>query len=261
MKKYVVVTGASSGIGYETAKRFAQHGKNIIAVARSKEKLEKLKNEILNTDNLSAEVIIKTYDLTKKENIYTLYNSVKDLDIETWINNAGFGDYCSVENQNLTKMEDMLSLNVEAVSLFSALYVRDFADKEGTQLINVSSVGGYTIVPTAVTYCATKFFVGAFTEGLSRELFASGAKMRAKVFAPAATKTNFGNIANDITDYDYDKAFGRYHSCKQVVDFLIQLYESDKPVGLVNRETFEFSLSDYCFSYVQKVQTLQKTQT
>ncbi|WP_024468442.1 SDR family NAD(P)-dependent oxidoreductase, partial [Treponema pedis] len=105
--------GASSGIGYEAAKRFAQRGKNIIAVARSKEKLENLKNEILGTDNASAEVIIKAYDLTQKENIYAVYNSVKDLDIEAWINNAGFGDYCSVGNQTLTKMEDMLSLNIE----------------------------------------------------------------------------------------------------------------------------------------------------
>nr|WP_252722926.1 SDR family NAD(P)-dependent oxidoreductase [Treponema pedis] len=213
---------------------------------------------MLGTDNAQAEVIIKAYDLTQKENIYAVYNFVKDLDIETWINNAGFGDYCSVGNQNLTKMEDMLSLNIEAVALFSALYVRDFADKEHTQLINVSSVGGYTIVPTAVTYCATKFFVGAFTEGLSRELSAAGAKMQAKVFAPAATKTNFGNVANGITDYDYDKAFGKYHSCKQAVDFLMQLYDSDKPLGIVDRETFEFSLSDYRFPYVQKPQTLQK---
>ena len=258
MKKYVVITGASSGIGYEAAKRFAQRGKNIIAVARTKEKLEKLKTEIAGAGNASAEVIIKVYDLTEKENIYALYNSVKELDIETWINNAGFGDYCSVENQNLAKLEDMLKLNVEAVALFSALYVQDFANKENTQLINVSSVGGYTIVPSAVSYCATKFFAASFTEGLSRELSAAGAKMQAKVFAPAATKTNFGNIANDITDYDYDKAFGTYHSCAQAVDFLMQLYDSDKPLGIVNRETFEFSLSDYRFPYVQKPQTLQK---
>lgn len=258
MKKHVVITGASSGIGYEAAKRFAQRGKNIVAVARNEEKLAKLKAEITGMVNPPVEVIIKTYDLTQKENIYAVYNSVKDLDIEAWINNAGFGDYCSVGNQNLAKMEDMLSLNIEAVALFSALYVRDFADKEHTQLINVSSVGGYTIVPTAVTYCATKFFVASFTEGLSHELSAAGAKMKAKVFAPAATKTNFGNIANDITNYDYDKAFGKYHSCKQAVDFLMQLYDSDKPLGIVNRETFEFSLSDYRFPYVQKPQTLQR---
>ena len=143
----------------------------------------------------------------------------------------------------------MLKLNIEAVAIFSTLYTRDYRNKENTQLINISSVGGYTIVPTAIMYCSTKFFISAFTEGLSHELIESGAKLRAKVFAPAATKTNFGNIANNITNYDYDKAFGIYHSCKKTVDFLMKLYDSSFPVGLVNRETFTFNLCDYQFSY------------
>ena len=76
-----------------------------------------------------------------------------------------------------------------------------------TQLINLSSCGGYTIVPTAVTYCATKFYVSTFTEGVAWELIESGAKMRAKVLAPAATQTEFGKKANNVDTYDYDKAF------------------------------------------------------
>ncbi len=198
MSKYVAITGASSGIGYETAKRFAQRGKNLIIIARSADKLE---------------------------------------------------HYRGVHDQDLSKMENMLSLNIEALAILSTLYTRDYRNKENTQLINISSVGGYTIVPTAVMYCSTKFFVSAFTEGLSHELIESGAKMRAKVLAPAATKTNFGNVANNITDYDYDKSFGTYHTCGQTVDFLMQLYDSSLPVGLVNRETFTFDLCDYQFNY------------
>ncbi len=248
MSKYVAITGASSGIGYETAKRFAQRGKNLIIIARSADNLDRLKNEIKGIDS-SLEVIAKPTDLSQKENVYALYESLKGLDIETWINNAGFGDYRSVHNQDLTKMENMLSLNIEAVAILSTLYTHDYRDKENTQIINISSVGGYTIVPTAVMYCSTKFFVSAFTEGLSHELIETGAKMRAKVLAPAATKTNFGNVANNITDYDYDKAFGTYHTCGQTVDFLMQLYDSSLPVGLVNRETFTFELCDYQFNY------------
>ena len=156
MSKYVAITGASSGIGYETAKRFAQRGKNLIIIARNADKLGQLKNEIKEIDN-SLEVIVKPTDLSKKENIYALYESLKGLDIETWINNAGFGDYRSVHNQDLTKMENMLSLNIEAVAILSTLYTHDYRDKENTQIINISSVGGYTIVPTAVMYCSTKF--------------------------------------------------------------------------------------------------------
>ena len=248
MNKYVAITGASSGIGYEAAKRFAQRGKNLIIIARNTDKLEELKKEITMIDS-SLEVVVTPADLSKKENVYSLYESLKSLDIETWINNAGFGDYRCVHNLDLVKMENMLSLNIEAVAILSTLYTCDYRDTDNTQLINISSVGGYTIVPTAVMYCSTKFFVSAFTEGLSHELIETGAKMRVKVFAPAATKTNFGNVANNITDYDYDKSFGTYHTCDQTVDFLMQLYDSSLPVGLVDRETFTFSLCDYQFNY------------
>ena len=74
----------------------------------------------------------------------------------------------------------MLHLNIEALTILSSLFVRDYENVEGTQLINVSSGGGYTIVADAVTYCATKFYVSAFTEGLSQELKGRGAKMQAK---------------------------------------------------------------------------------
>ncbi len=248
MEKYVAITGASSGIGYEAAKRFAQRGKNLIVIARNAERLEALKAEIAAIDR-SLKVVVKPADLSQKANAHAVYESLKNLDIETWINNAGFGDYRAVHEQDFAKMEDMLGLNVAAVAILSTLYARDYRDTERAQLINVSSVGGYTIVPTAVMYCASKFFVSAFTEGLSRELLETGAKMRAKVFAPAATKTNFGNVANGIADYDYDKSFGTYHTCAQTVDFLMRLHDSSFPVGLVDRETFTFSLRDYQFNY------------
>lgn len=117
---------------------------------------------------------------------------------------------------------------------------------------------GYVVVPNAVTYCAAKFFVSAFTEGLARELVEKGAKMRAKVFAPAATKTEFGKVANDVVKYDYKKLFGTYHTSEQAAEFIMRLYESDKTVGLVDRETFEFSLSEPIFSYAGNSKHNQK---
>lgn len=247
-KKYTVITGASSGIGYETAKAFAARGKNVIIIARRKDKLNKLKKEILE-EFPTVEVVIKVTDLTKSKNVYQLYDELKSYNIETWINNAGFGNYGSVAKQSLEKIESMIHLNVEALTLFSTLFVHDYKDIEGTQLINISSCGGYTIVPTAITYCATKFYVSTFTEGLARELKSSNAKMQAKVLAPAATKTEFGKIANDVTEYDYDKLFGTYHTSKQMAKFLMELYDSDKVVGAVNRETFEFKIFEPLFDY------------
>ncbi|MBU3155793.1 SDR family NAD(P)-dependent oxidoreductase [Clostridium estertheticum] len=247
-KKYTVITGASSGIGYETAKAFAKRGKNLVIVARNKGNLEKLKTEILN-DNSSLNVIVKDTDLSIIKNVYQLYQDLKPYQLETWINNAGFGDYDSVANQNLEKIETMLRLNVEALVILSSLFVRDYQNIEGSKLINVSSAGGYIIVPTAVTYCASKFFVSTFTEGLARELEASNAKLQAKVLAPAATRTNFGNVANNIEAYDYDKSFGTYHTSKEMADFLLQLHDSSEVVGAISRESFEFELLPPLFNY------------
>lgn len=255
--KYTVITGASSGIGYETAKAFAKRGKNLVIVARSKEKLEKLRNEILH-DNSSLDVVIKNIDLSIMSNVHQLYQELKQYKIETLINNAGFGNYCSVANQNLEKIETMIQLDVEALVVLSTLFVHDYQNIEGSKLINVSSAGGYIIVPTAVTYCAGKFFVSAFTEGLARELQEANAKIQAKVLAPAATKTNFRNMANNIKDYDYDKSFGTYHTSKQMAEFLLKLYDSDKVVGSISRESFEFQLSDPLFDYAGNSKHNQK---
>lgn len=255
--KYTLITGASSGIGYETAKAFAAKGKNLIIAARSKNKLEKLKSEIL-MDNPSLEVIVKNVDLSVISNVHQLYKDLSSLHIETLINNAGFGNYSSVANQNLDKIEMMLNLNIEALVVLSTLFVHDYQNVEDSQLINISSCGGYIIVPNAVTYCATKFFVSSFTEGLARELKEAGAKLQAKVLAPAATKTNFGNIANNVEGYDYDKAFGTYHTSRQMADFLLKLYDSSEVVGAVDRETFEFRLSSPLFDYAGNSKHNQK---
>lgn len=139
--KYAVVTGASSGIGYETAKEFAKRGKNIIAAARTEDRLSALKSEIQSACP-DIDVVISSVDLSENEEVHRFYESVKDYPLDTWINCAGFGNYSSVAEQNIDKTENMLRLNVEALTILSTLFVRDFFEVDGAQLINVSSCGG-----------------------------------------------------------------------------------------------------------------------
>ena len=245
---YIAITGASSGIGYAAAIAFARRGKNLIIIARREDRLQKLRAEILQI-NPELAVQVKVCDLTSTEKLYQLYNELKPYFIETWINNAGFGYYGSVVDQSLDDIEAMLHLNIEALTILSTLYVRDYCNDMGTQLINVSSRGGYTIVPKAISYCATKFYVNAFTEGLAQELKANGAKLQAKVLAPAATQTEFGMVANAVNEYDYGQKFNRYHSSDEMAEFLLSLYDSDKTVGLVDAQNFEFKLIDSVFNY------------
>uniref|UniRef100_UPI00403F273A SDR family NAD(P)-dependent oxidoreductase n=1 Tax=Candidatus Enterococcus willemsii TaxID=1857215 RepID=UPI00403F273A len=248
MKKYTVITGASSGIGYDTAKAFAARGKHLILIARREDKLHQLKVDI-QMQFPSLEIVVIPFDLTNTQQIEGLFGQLDDYFIETWINNAGFGHYGLIKEQTLARTIAMMQLNVEAVTLLSILYVQKYHNVEGTQLINISSAGGYTMVPTAVSYCATKFYVSSFTEGLALELRQTNSPLQAKVLAPAATQTEFGKVANNREEYNYEQAFGTYHTSEEMAQFLLELYESNEIVGFVDRETFSFVLSGNKFSY------------
>ena len=242
MKKYIVITGASSGIGAAVAKAFARRGENLILVARRGELLEELKSEIAKFANV--DVVIEICDLSKQENVLALWRNLEKFELKALINNAGFGDYNKVGEQNLDKITQMINLNIISLVTLSTLFTKKYKDKD-TQLINISSIG--------VTYCASKFFVSAFSEGLYHELAQDKqAKMQAKVLAPAATKTEFGMVATSKESYDYDKAFKKYHTSEQMAEFLLRLYDSHYCVGAVDRDSFEFSLSKPKFDYALK---------
>ena len=230
MKKYIVITGASSGIGAATAKAFARRGENLIVIARRAELLENLKGEIANISP-DSDVIVKPCDLSRSENVLALWDDLKSYELKA-------------------KMVKMIDLNVTALAILSSLFVRDYKCKQ-TQLINVSSVGGYFLAPGVVPYCGTKFFVSAFTEGLYHELAQDvDAKMQAKILAPAATKSEFCDVASGKSGFDYDASFEKYHSSEQTADFLLTLYDSDACVGEVDLTSFEFKLSGPKFNYL-----------
>ena len=249
--KYTVITGASSGIGYEAALAFAARGKNLIIAARRTEELQQLKAKVTDI-NPELDVIIRAVDLSITANVHEFYEGLRNYQIETWINNAGFGNFASVGEQNLDKIETMLHLNIEALTVLSSLYVRDYAEVEGAQLINVSSGGGYVIVADAVTYCATKFYVSAFTEGLAQELKGKGAALQAKVLAPAATETEFAKRSLNMEQFQYEGAIPKYHTAREMAGFMLDLYDSQQVVGIVDGTTYEFQLRDPLYPYVNR---------
>lgn len=246
--KYTVITGASSGIGYETALEFAARGKNLIIVARRLDRLDDLKSAIYNI-NPKLDVIICTSDLSVTDQAYNLYNKLKGYEIETWINNAGLGESAFVADHNLSKVETMLRVNIESLTILSTLFVRDYAEKEGTQLINVSSALGYAIAVGTITYSASKYYVSAFTEGLAKELELKGAKLKAKVLAPAMTETEFGKNASNVDSYIYKGNLPMCHTAKQVARFMMDLYDSNEVVGIVD-QNYEFKIRNQIYPII-----------
>ncbi|MEG0159370.1 MAG: SDR family NAD(P)-dependent oxidoreductase [Carnobacterium sp.] len=239
-KKYTVITGASSGIGYETALAFAGKEKNMILIARRTEQLTELQKRI-QKQYPTLDIIVKISDLSDKKQVYGLYESLKQYDIETWINNAGVGASGALMNNDLKQIERIIQVNIEATTILSTLYVKDYANVQGAQLINVSSAMGYVIALGNVAYSASKFFVSVLTEGLAAEL--KDAELQAKVLAPALTATAFIQQSSD-SELDYKNY--QLRSPQEVASYLMALYESTQTVGIVNEKN-EFILSNPIF--------------
>ncbi|MCA0969198.1 SDR family NAD(P)-dependent oxidoreductase [Halobacillus litoralis] len=247
---YTVITGASAGIGYQTAHAFAERGKNLLLTARRENVLLSLKKELEETH--SIEVHVFPADLSETEQVYDFYQKLEDFELETFINNAGFGHYNPITNQELPRVEKMLRVNNEALTILSTLFAKDYASVEGTQLINVSSNLGYNVIEGSVTYAATKFYVSAFTEGLAQELTSSGSSMKVKILAPAATETEFAKHAADVDQFNYEENFKQYHTSVEMAQFMMALYDSDLTVGIVDGSSYEFQLRGPIFPYISK---------
>ncbi|MGQ6049305.1 SDR family NAD(P)-dependent oxidoreductase [Serratia sp. IR-2025] len=233
MMKYTLITGASSGIGKALSYQFASRGHNLIITARRQDELNKLKEDI--EGKYAVQVMTKACDLAQEGHAEDLYRQLRDYDLTVLINNAGFGDFSMPWDMDLAKAMRMLDLNIKALTTLSLLYTKDYADREAT-LINVASVGGYSVFDIAVTYCATKFFVAAFTEGLAQNLQDQGKKMRAKVIAPGPTQSEFVAQSSDNSGINGDGLFAEdsFITAEKLADYAWQLFESDSTVGIVN---------------------------
>ena len=239
--KYTVITGASSGIGYATALQFAQKGKSVILVTRREDKLRTLQEEIKRMYP-TVDAVVRAFDLAQTDKIENFFNDlVSHYEVETWINNAGFGLFSTVKDQELATISQLVDVNVKAVLLLSTLFVKNYQDTAGTQHLNVSSGAGYNLYPNCVTYTASKFFVSSFTENLAYELRTQGAKFQAKLVVPEATETEFINVAAGRTDQvDYNQLFPKYTTSQEMATNIWQLYESDDVVGQIDDESYDF---------------------
>jgi uncharacterized protein len=189
MKEYILITGASSGIGYEMAKILAEKKYNLALVARNLDKLKSLQNELKNTFGVAIEVITK--DLSKVENAIALYKETNDLGlkIEMLVNNAGFGLYGNFAETSLDEELKMINLNVLSLVALTKLYAQDMVKNKSGRIMNVASLLSFIPFPYYSIYSATKTFVLAFTETIASELEGSGVVVT--TLCPGTVETNF----------------------------------------------------------------------
>lgn len=192
MKKgYAVITGASSGIGTEFAKRLAKEGYPLVLVARRKERLEEL------AQSLETECIVITADLSDMEECKRMMQELSSKEIEIFINNAGFG-YCGEILNIETQTElDMIDLNVKAMHSLAKLALERMVEKDKGYVLNVASSAGLLPAgPYMSAYYATKAYVTSFTRGVAEELRRKNSHVYIGCLCPGPVDTEFNKVAN-----------------------------------------------------------------
>lgn len=193
MNKTALITGASKGIGKELAYIFAENGCNLVLVARSSDLLAQIKTEIENKHSVEVHILVK--DLCDKKSILELYNEVKEkgIEIDYLVNNAGFGDYGAFADTPWEIYENMISLNVSALTQLTHLYINDWKDRKEGKILNIASTAAFQPGPMMAVYFATKAFVLNLSESVGREVKKDNITITA--LCPGPTNTNFGEIS------------------------------------------------------------------
>ena len=200
---YILITGASAGIGAVFAKQLAEQGHDLILSARRKEKLDDLAQQLIQQYKVKVETF--SADLANTEGSKILADTIaeKGLQISGLINNAGFGDRGLFSDLTLERQIQMIQLNVTSLVELTHRLLANIRQQKNAFIINVASTAAFQAGPNMAIYYATKAFVLSFSEALHEELKKDN--IAVSTLCPGATLSEFAQEAN-MTDTKLFKA-------------------------------------------------------
>ena len=186
--KVVLITGASSGIGRDSAIEFARLGANVILVSRTRERLEQVADEL---QGFGVTVLVYPCDVSDKAQVREMARSVLEKfgSIDILVNNAGFAIYGSIADLSIDEIESQMETNYLGMVYCIKNFLPSMLDKKSGHIVNVASVAASFGLPGIASYCASKFAMLGFSEGLKHELKDSGVGVT--VVSPIMVRTNF----------------------------------------------------------------------
>jgi len=190
-KGTALITGASSGIGAVYADRLAKRGYDLIIVARNRPKLDALAKRLTDQTKRSIEVLVA--DLNNKADLSRVEDALKkDSSITVLVNNAGVGTFAPLLDSSANKMEEMISLNITALTRLTYAAAPQFVARGTGTIINISSIVGIAPEMLNGVYGGTKAYVLAFSHSLQHELAPKGIRIQAVL--PGAIATEFWDV-------------------------------------------------------------------
>jgi NADP-dependent 3-hydroxy acid dehydrogenase YdfG len=193
--KVILITGASSGIGFSTALTLSKAGATIVAGARRLDRLENLKKAV---EEQNGKILINRLDVTNKESCTQFTNSAINeyKRIDVLINNAGLMPLSFVKNLKIDEWDRMVDVNIKGVLYSTASVIPHMLANKSGHIVNVSSIAGRIVFPAGSVYCATKHAVTAFSEGLRQEL-SQRSNIRVTCVEPGVVDTELNNTITD----------------------------------------------------------------
>ncbi len=182
-----LVTGASGGIGEDLARLFAEDGHDLVLVARSRDKLARISEELAGKHSVSARVIVS--DLARPDAPREIYEELQrsGVHVDALINNAGFGSYGLFAETDLRHELDMLQVNVAALTHLTKLFLPAMLAEKRGYVMNVASTAAFQPGPLMAVYYASKAYVLHLSEALANELEGTGVVVSALCPGPTAT--------------------------------------------------------------------------
>jgi short-subunit dehydrogenase len=189
MPETALITGASGGLGEQFATLFAKDGTNLVVVARSVERLERLKEELEHAYGITVTVL--PADLSQAEGVDALVRVLEERNvlIDILVNNAGFGQFGLLQEIPLAKHREMIRLNVEALTVLTRYLLPGMLARKRGRILNVASTAAFQPGPLMAVYFATKAYVLSFSMALSEELRGTGVTVTC--LCPGPTRTGF----------------------------------------------------------------------
>lgn len=222
----VLITGASSGIGYELAKIYAENRYNLVITARRRGNLENLRKEIQEKADSDVKVTVIEKDLSMNNAAKELYDEIKsrNIEVDILINNAGIGifkEFLEYSGSDVERNDRLINLNIKAVVEMTKLFLDDMMRKGKVQIMNVASIAAFQPGPLMSTYYASKAFVLSFTEAVKEEVSVKmrkdgltareiSEKLKISVLCPGPTDTEFEKSSN----LDESSLFSRMKTMK-----------------------------------------------